>query len=142
LAGGDKEGAARAQNRTMALTLALSAPFFVAFILIPEPIMRGAFLRGAFTAADAARSAAVLAAYGIGLLPIVLIRSAVASFQSRGDTTTPMFVALGAIAVNVGLKFVFYRSLGAPGLALATAIGAWLNLAGLVALALSRDLMR
>jgi len=142
LASGDKEGAARAQNRTAALTLALSAPFFVAFILVPEPIMRGAFLRGAFTAADAARSAAVLAAYGIGLLPIVLIRSAVASFQSRGDTMTPMFVSLGAIAVNVALKFVFYRSLGAAGLALATAIGAWLNLAGLTTIALARGLMR
>ena len=142
LASGDEIGASRAQNRTMALTLALSAPFFIAFILIPEPIVRGAFLRGAFTAADAARSAAVLAAYGIGLLPIVLIRSAVASFQSRGDTTTPMFIALGAIAVNVALKFVFSRSLGAPGLALATAIGAWLNFTGLVALALWRDLMR
>jgi putative peptidoglycan lipid II flippase len=142
LAGGDGAGAARAQNRTMALTLALSAPFFVAFVLIPEPIMRGAFLRGAFTAADAARSASVLAAYGVGLLPIVLIRSAVASFQSRGDTTTPMFISLAAIAANVALKFLFYRSLGAAGLALATAIGAWLNLAGLTAIALRRGLMR
>src|SRR5579883_255467 len=142
LASGDAAGAARAQNRTMALTLALSAPFFVAFVLVSEPIMRGAFLRGAFTAADAARSAAVLAAYGVGLLPIVLIRSAVASFQSRVDTMTPMFVSLGAIAVNVALKFLFYRSLGAAGLALATAIGAWLNLAGLTALALARGFMR
>src|SRR5579872_6051194 len=142
LASGDAAGAARTQNRTMALTLALSAPFFVAFVLVPEPIMRGAFLRGAFTAADAARSASVLAAYGVGLLPIVLIRSAVASFQSRGDTTTPMFVSLAAIAANVALKFLFYRSLGAAGLALATAIGAWLNLAGLTAIALRRGLMR
>jgi putative peptidoglycan lipid II flippase len=141
LASGDEAGAARAQNRTMALTLALSAPFFVAFVLVAEPITRGAFLRGAFTAADASRSAAVLAAYGVGLLPIVLIRSAVASFQSRGDTTTPMFVSLGAIAVNVALKFIFYRSLGAAGLALATAIGAWLNLIGLTVLAVPRGLM-
>jgi putative peptidoglycan lipid II flippase len=142
LASRDEAGAARAQNRTMALTLALSAPFFVAFVLIPEQIMRGAFLRGAFTAEAAARSASVLAAYGIGLLPIVLIRSAVASFQARGDTTTPMFVSLGAIAVNVALKFALYRSLGAAGLALATAIGAWINLAGLTALALRRGSMR
>jgi putative peptidoglycan lipid II flippase len=142
LASGDKAGAARAQNRTMAATLALSAPFFVVFLLIPEPIMRGAFLRGAFSADAAARAAAVLAAYGVGLLPIVLIRSAVASFQSRGDTITPMFVSLGAIAVNVALKFVFYQSLGAAGLALATAIGAWLNLAGLTFLALRRGFMR
>jgi putative peptidoglycan lipid II flippase len=142
LAGGDETGAARAQNRTMALTLALSAPFFVVFLLIPEPIVRGAFLRGAFTEEAAIRAAAVLAAYGVGLLPIVLIRSAVASFQSRGDTVTPMFVALGAIAVNVVLKFVFYHPFGAAGLALATAIGAWLNLAGLMLLALRRGSMR
>ena len=32
----------------MALSLALAAPFFVAFIMIPEFIMRGVFLRGAF----------------------------------------------------------------------------------------------
>jgi putative peptidoglycan lipid II flippase len=142
LASGDAAGAARAQNRTMALTLALSAPFFVAFVLVSEPILRGAFLRGAFTAEDAARSASVLAAYGVGLLPIVLIRSAVASFQSRGDTKTPMLVALGAIGTNVLLKLALYQSLGAAGLALATSVGNWLNLAGLTLLALRRGLMR
>jgi putative peptidoglycan lipid II flippase len=142
IAGGDLEGALRAQNRTMALTIALSAPFFVAFVMVAEPIMRGAFLRGAFTAEAAANAAAVLAAYGVGLLPIVLVRSAVASFQSRGDTLTPMLISLSAIAINVGLKFLLFRPLGAPGLALATAIGAWLNLAGLTLFALRRGTMR
>ncbi|HLW92304.1 MAG TPA: murein biosynthesis integral membrane protein MurJ [Roseiarcus sp.] len=141
LAAGDTVGATRAQNRTMAATLAMSAPFFVAFLLIPEVIMRGAYLRGAFTEEAAANSAAVLAAYGVGLMPIVLIRSAVASFQARGDTTTPMLVSLVAIAINVALKFAFYRPLGAVGLALATAIGAWVNLVGLTVLAFRRRLM-
>jgi putative peptidoglycan lipid II flippase len=142
LASGDEAGAARAQNRTMALSLALSAPFFVVFLLIPEPIVRGAFVRGAFTEEAAIRAASVLAAYGVGLPPIVLIRSAVASFQSRGDTMTPMFVALAAIGVNVILKLAFYQPFGAAGLALATAIGAWLNLGGLSLLALRRGSMR
>jgi putative peptidoglycan lipid II flippase len=142
LARGDAGGAAHVQNRTMALTLALSAPFCVAFLLIPEIIMRGAFLRGAFSAEAAANSAAVLGAYGLGLMPIVLIRSAVASFQARGDTATPMFIALGAIAVNVALKVLLYRTYGAVGLALATATGAWLNLGGLVALAALRGWLR
>jgi putative peptidoglycan lipid II flippase len=71
-------------------------------------------------------------------MPIVLIRSAVASFQARGDTATPMFISLGAIAVNVALKFLLYRSYGAVGLALATAAGAWINFGGLVALAAPR----
>ena len=54
LARGDEAGAALAQNRTMAITLALSAPFCVAFLQIPELVTRGAFLRGAFTAEAAA----------------------------------------------------------------------------------------
>jgi putative peptidoglycan lipid II flippase len=139
LAGGDVEGASHAQNRTIAITIALSAPFCVAFLLIPELVTRAAFLRGAFTAEAAANSAAVLAAYGLGLMPIVLIRSAVASFQARGDTTTPMVISLAAIAVNVALKVALYQPLGAVGLALATAVGAWVNLGGLVALALRRQ---
>jgi putative peptidoglycan lipid II flippase len=142
LAGRDDSGAYHAQNRTMALTLALSAPFCVAFLLIPDIVTRAAFLRGNFTAEAAANSAAVLAAYGLGLMPIVLIRSAVASFQARGDTTTPMLVSLAAIAINVGLKLALYRTYGAVGIALATAVGAWVNLGGLVLLALRWGWMR
>lgn len=142
LARGDGGGASHAQNRTMAITLALSAPFFVAFLMIPGLVTRAAFLRGAFTAEAAANSAAVLAAYGLGLMPIVLIRSAVASFQARGDTTTPMIIALGAIAINVALKVALYQTYGAVGIALATAVGAWINLGGLVVLALRRGWMR
>ena len=52
--------------------------------------MRGVFQRGAFTAEAASASAAVLTAYGFGLVAIVLLRSAVASFQAQGDTKTPM----------------------------------------------------
>jgi putative peptidoglycan lipid II flippase len=142
LARGDEDGAALAQNRTMAITLALSAPFCVAFLQIPDLVTRGAFLRGAFSAEAAASSAAVLAAYGLGLIPIVLIRSTVASFQSRGDTATPMFISLGAIAVNVTLKMALYKTYGGVGLALATATGAWVNLCGLMVLGRRRGWMR
>jgi putative peptidoglycan lipid II flippase len=141
-AAGDPAAARHAQNRTMALTLALAAPFFVAFLIIPDLVMRAVFVRGRFTNADADAAAAVLAAYGVGLLAIVLIRSAVASFQAKGDTTTPMIIALAAVAVNVALKIMLFRPFGAPGLAFATAIGAWLNLVLLVVLALRRGAMQ
>ncbi len=142
LAQGEPDAALHAQNRTMAVTFALSAPFFVVFLLMPDEIMRGVFERGSFSPEAAARSAAVLAAYGWGLLPVVLIRSAVASFQSRGDTTTPMVAALIAVACNVALKIVLYKPLGAVGLAGATAVGAWINLLVLGALATRRGTMR
>jgi putative peptidoglycan lipid II flippase len=125
----------------MALTIALAAPFFVAFDTIPELIVAGLFMRGKFTAADAVAAGDVLAAYGAGLLALVLIASARASFQSRGDTSTPMKVALAALAVNVLLKIVLFRSLGAVGLATATSVGLWINLGALVFLAIDRDLM-
>ncbi len=142
IANGDPRGALHAQNRTVALTLALSAPFFIAFTLMPREIMAGVFQHGRFSGSDAAQSAAVLAAYGTGLLPVVLIRSAVSSFQARGDTATPMVAALAAVACNVGLKLLLYKPLGPVGLATATAAGAWINLLILVALATYRGVMR
>ncbi len=141
LALGDHGGAFHAQNRTMALSIVLGAPFFVAFIMIPEVIMRGVFLRGAFTEGAADASARVLTAYGFGLIAIVLIRSVVASFQSIGDTRTPMMVSLFSVAVNICFKVVLFKPFGAAGLALATALGAWLNFILLCFFALRRDLL-
>ena len=80
-----------------------------AFLAVPDVIMRALFERGAFTAADAQGAGATLAAYAIGLIPFVLIRSAVATFNARKDTTTPMIAALIGIAVNVALKFISRR---------------------------------
>ncbi len=103
----------------------------MAFFVIPELIMRALFMRGAFTAADAIAAGRTLAAYAFGLLPFVLIRSTVATFFARGDTATPVKAALIAAAVNIAFKFLLMGPLAQVGLALATSIGAWINL-GLV----------
>jgi len=131
LASGDHAGAAHAQNRTIEFTLLLSIPCLAAFFTIPELIMRALFMHGAFTAADALASGRTLAAYGFGLLPFVLIRSTVATFFARGDTATPVKAALIAAAVNIAFKILLMGPLAQVGLALATSIGAWINL-GLV----------
>jgi putative peptidoglycan lipid II flippase len=139
IAADDVEGAHRAQSRTMALTIALAAPFFIAFVTMPELIVAGLFMRGKFTAADALAAGDALAAYGSGLMALVLIASARASFQSRGDTATPMKIALAALAVNVALKVALFQPLGAVGLATATSMGLWVNFAALVAIAIDRN---
>ena len=46
--------------------------------MVPDVIMRGLFMRGRFTADDAHAAAPTLMAYTVGLVPFVLIRSAVA----------------------------------------------------------------
>lgn len=142
VARGDEAGAAHAQNRSIALTLALSAPFLAMFLTLPEEIIRAAFQRGAFDDNAAYRSGLVLAAYGLGLFPMVVIRSLVASFQSRGDTRTPMLCFFAGLVVNLSLKLALYKSAGATGLAFATASGAWINFTLLIVLGLRWKWMR
>jgi len=128
LAAGDTEGAAAAQARGIQLALLLTIPCAAAAMAIPDLIMRALFARGAFTAEDAAAAGSTLAAYSVGLVPFVLLRSFTAPFYARGDTATPVKAALLAASVNVGLKVVLMGPLAQVGLALATSIGAWINL--------------
>src|SRR6266568_1316830 len=137
IAAGDDAGARHAQSRAIELALLLSIPCVAAFLIVPDLIMRALFVRGAFTAADAAAAGATLAAYAIGLLPFVLIRSVIATFLARGDTATPLKAALIAAAVNIAFKLVLTGPLAQVGLALATTIGAWINF-GLVIFFASR----
>src|SRR5271155_2768057 len=127
IAAGDEAGARSAQNRAIEVALLLAIPCIVAFLVVPEPIMRGLFMRGRFTAGDAHAAAMTLVAYTIGLIPFVLIRSVVAPFLARGDTLTPMKAALIGTAVNIVFKVALMGSLAQVGLALATSIGAWIN---------------
>ncbi|MEG6508490.1 murein biosynthesis integral membrane protein MurJ [Methyloligella sp. 2.7D] len=128
IAAGDDEGAASAQSRGIQLALLLTLPVLAAALTIPDLMMRALFGRGAFTAEDAAAAGITLSAYAIGLIPFVLMRSFTAPFFARGDTATPVMAALSAAAINIGLKFVLMGPLAQVGLALATAIGAWINL--------------
>src|SRR6201994_3460825 len=131
----DHEGASIAQRRAFDFTLLLSVPFVTAFLVVPDPIMRAMFARGAFTKGDAAAAGATLAAYAVGLIPFVLIRSAVATFYARRDTAAPVKAALIGVAVNVCLKIALVGSFAQVGLAFATAVGAWINLSLVIAFA-------
>ncbi|MCX7327303.1 MAG: polysaccharide biosynthesis C-terminal domain-containing protein, partial [Hyphomicrobiales bacterium] len=138
ISAGDAPAAMREQNRAIAMTVVLAMPFVAAFLTMPDLLVKALFGRGAFDARAAETAASVLFAYALGLIPVLLIRSVVASFFSRGDTTTPVIASLTALALNVVLKIVLVGPLGATGLALATAIGAWINFGILYALALRR----
>ena len=128
LTAGDHAGAMEQQRRAFDFTLLFSVPFVAAFVAVPDVVTRAMFARGAFTKGDAAAAGATLAAYAIGLIPFVLIRSAVSTFYARKDTATPVKASLTGLAVNMLLKILLMGSLAQVGLALATAIGAWINL--------------
>ena len=141
IAADDDKGAQDAQNRAAELTLLLTVPCLVAFVLVPELIMRALFGRGAFTSANASAAAATLMAYAIGLLPFVLMRSATVTFQARGDTSTPVKALFVAVIVNVALKVLLMDRFAQVGLAFATSVGAWVNLGLLLWFAARRNLI-
>lgn len=127
IAAGDEAGARQSQNRAIEFTLLLSVPCVAAFLVVPDLIMRALFARGAFTAADAAAAGATLAAYTIGLVPFVLLRSVTATFLARGDTATPVKALFASVVVNVALKVLLMRDYAQVGLAFATSVGVWIN---------------
>src|ERR1700760_2058331 len=141
ISAGDQAGAMASQRRAFDFTLLLSVPFVAAFLAVPDVITRAMFARGAFSRADAAAAGATLAAYAVGLIPFVLIRSAVATFYARKDTATPVKAALIGVAVNVALKIVLMGPLAQIGLALGTAIGAWINLLLVLGFAVRRGFL-
>lgn len=65
----------------------------------------------------------MLWAYGIGLTAVILLRPFVSAFHARGDTTTPMLVAIVAVGTNVAAKIALIRVTDIAGLAYATSLG-------------------
>ncbi|QIB35396.1 murein biosynthesis integral membrane protein MurJ [Ancylobacter pratisalsi] len=138
IAAEDFEGARHAQSRAIELTILLVLPFLAASLVIPELMMRALFMRGAFTPEAATAAGATLAAYGLGLLPFVVMRAFMAPFYARGDTRTPVMATLGAAVVNILLKIWLMDSLAQVGLAFATSVGGWITVLLLAFLARRR----
>jgi putative peptidoglycan lipid II flippase len=143
LARGDHAGSHAAQNRSAAMSLLLTLPFMVTFMVIPGTIIRAVFVHGAFNAAAAMPAALALAAYGLGLPAMAMIRIVQATFYARHDTATPARATVTALAINIALKVVLVWGLhmGVAGLALGTAAGAWINVLLLTGAGRGRDLL-
>ena len=106
-------------------------------MIIPDGIIAVLFERGAFGAAETAATASALAAYAIGLPAYVLIKVLGPGFFAREDTVTPVKIAALCVAINLALNLLLMGPLLHVGIALATAISAWIN-AGLLLFVLRR----
>ncbi|ETX26908.1 murein biosynthesis integral membrane protein MurJ, partial [Roseivivax isoporae] len=129
---GDDTGMRSVLDRALTICLVVGAPITVIMALLGDWAIQILFVRGAFGLEEARSSAQILAAYAVGLVPALSVRSAVAAFHGRGDTRTPLNLLVAATAVNVALKLVLAPVLGAAGLALATSAGVGLYAALLI----------
>ncbi len=137
LRAGNHEGVLNSQNRSLEFAMLLTVPAAVALAVVPIPIIKVLFERGAFTAADTAATSAVLSIFALGLPAFVMIKVFSPAYFAREDTKTPMrYAAISLIANTIGsvVLFFLFRKLGylpQLGIAVATTLGGWLN-AGLL----------
>ena len=132
LRSGAEDAARESLNRGLELALLLTLPASLALLVIPGPIVIVLFERGAFDRAAAEATAAALAAFAIGLPAYVLVKVLQPAFFAREDTVTPLKMAVASVIANIALSLILFGPLRHVGLALATALAAWLNV-GLLA---------
>jgi putative peptidoglycan lipid II flippase len=129
----DPDAAMDVQNRAVEFSMFLTLPATAALIAVAEPIAVIMFQYGRYTPEDAQRTGAALAAFAAGLPAYVLIRVLAPGFYAREDTRSPVIYAVASMATNIVLSIVFVwppfglPGLGFMGIAIATAIAAWLN---------------
>ena len=137
LRAGDTAAAHNSQNRAIELSLLLTVPAAAALIAIAGPIVTVLFERGAFDQTSSVATARALTAFALGLPAYVLIKALGPGFFAREDTATPVKIAAAAMIFNIAAALVLMQFLAHVGIALATALSAWIN-AGALAFLLHR----
>lgn len=111
----------------------IALPATVALVVLAEPILFTLFHRGAMQTSDILMSSYSLKGYALGLFAFMLIKVLVPGYFARQDMKTPVRTGIIAIAANIAMKplvvfpLVFFWGLGHVGLALTTAIAAYVN---------------
>jgi len=137
LRAGNDDQAMHSLNRGLEFALLLTVPATVAMIVIAGPIIAGLFQHGRFGADDAAATAAALNAFAWGLPAYVLVKILQPAFYAREDTVTPFRYSVVSVVANIALSLLLFWYLRHVGIALATALAAWINTV-LLALSLRR----
>jgi putative peptidoglycan lipid II flippase len=135
---GDMLALTRSVSFGLRLIAFFTIPAMVALILLREPIVSVLFQRGRFTWLDTQATADPLLWYTVGLWAFSGLKVVTQAFYSMMDTRTPLWVAIGAVIVNLGAGLLLMGPMKQGGLALATSLAAAFNVAFLFAILIRR----
>lgn len=113
--------------RALRLILFVMIPIAVVGMVLNDQVVTLLLGYGTFDASAVALTASVLFFFLVGLPAHSMIAVLARAFFAQQDTRTPVAVAVLAVAVNVTLSLLLVGPLGLNGLALAIAIGAWVE---------------
>ncbi len=115
------------QNRSIEFSLLISLPSAIGLFILAEPIIYILFERGAFLEEDTFYTAKVLSYFSLGLPAYIIIKVLVSCFFARENTRTPLYISIVSVISNIVLSLLLIGSMREMGIALATAISAWIN---------------
>ncbi len=109
--------------------LALMVPCTFGLFALGRPGLNLLYGHGDFTPADVEATLECLWAYGLGLIPAVLVLILAQGFYAKKSYTLPTYASLFAVAVNVALNawLVFGLHWGATSIAIATSFSSMAN---------------
>lgn len=115
-------------QKALRTILVIIMPVMVLFLILRVPLVRFVFERGEFGAESTALTSQALLFYSLGMLGFGVQEILNKAFYSTQDAKTPMLIAMGGIAINIILCFVFIKGLhsGLGGLALSASIASTL----------------
>lgn len=120
------------------LVLFLGIPAGVGLVMLAEPLARLLYERREFTSEDTVRTARVIWSYALGVWAYCALPVLVRGYYALGDRLTPVRVGVTVVAVNFCLNLALIWPLAEAGLAVATSIGASLQVA-ILAVVFSRQ---
>jgi putative peptidoglycan lipid II flippase len=123
----DKTQMAQLVDWGLKLTFVLAAPAALALFIFGQPLAAVLYHYGQFTAVDVAMTQQALAAYGVGLIGLILIKILAPAYYSRQDIKTPVKIAITVLVLTQLANIVLVPWLNHAGLALSIGLGACLN---------------
>ncbi|HIE38858.1 MAG TPA: murein biosynthesis integral membrane protein MurJ [Anaerolineae bacterium] len=135
---GDRAGLRRTGAWALRLVLTLAVPAGAGLLLLGRPLT-GLFLqRGAFDAAATDRVYWALQFFALGLVGHAALEVVARLFYAQRDMWTPLWAALGGLAVNAGVGWLLLPALAHGSIAFSNGLGAWLQVGVLLAVARAR----
>jgi putative peptidoglycan lipid II flippase len=138
---GDASGYRENLSFGLRTTAFVAVPASIGLVALAEPIVGLLYEHGNFTNEDTTEVAALLAAYGVGLLGYAAAFVLVRSFYSRQNTKVPAALNVGLLVLYVALAYALSRTMELAGVALAFS-GAYTILALALLAAMRREIKR
>jgi putative peptidoglycan lipid II flippase len=128
----DDRGVAATLQFALRLSCVVAVPATVGLVMLRTPITRVLFERGRFGPDDTAATADALAGYAVGLVAFGAARIAAQVFYALGEPGVAVRMGALSVGANVVAAVALMGPAGHVGLALASSLGAWVNLAALM----------